>query len=60
MLLEDKEVYTIEEAAKILKVSAATIRRRIKERKINASRDGRIMRIFGKELRRYLEHTLEA
>lgn len=59
MLLEEREVYTISEAAKILKVSEATIRRRIKEKKIVASRDGRIMRILGKELQRYLEHKPE-
>jgi excisionase family DNA binding protein len=59
MLLEEREVYTISEAAEILKVSAATIRRRIKEKKIAASRDGRIMRILGKELQRYLEHKPE-
>jgi len=59
MLLEEREVYTISEAAKILKVSEATIRRRIKERKIVASRDGRIMRILGKELQRYLEYKPE-
>jgi excisionase family DNA binding protein len=59
MLLEEREVYTISEAARILKVSEATIRRRIKEKKIVASRDGRIMRILGKELRRYLEYKPE-
>ncbi len=59
MLLEEREVYTISEAARILKVSEATIRRRINEKKIVASRDGRIMRILGKELRRYLEYKPE-
>jgi excisionase family DNA binding protein len=59
MLLEEREVYTISEAAKILKVSEATIRRRIREKKIVASRDGRIMRIMGKELQRYLEYKPE-
>jgi excisionase family DNA binding protein len=48
------EVYTVEEAAKLLKVDEMTIRRMIDRKEIVASRVGRSIRIPRSELEKYL------
>ncbi|MDQ7839149.1 MAG: helix-turn-helix domain-containing protein [Thermodesulfobacteriota bacterium] len=50
MELRDNEIYTIEEAAQILKVSQTTIRRKIRSGELRSNRLGRLHRIRGEEL----------
>jgi excisionase family DNA binding protein len=54
--LSPNKLYTLAEAADYLRVSRATVRRWIKQRRLRASKIGRDYRIEG----RYLEETLEA
>lgn len=47
-------VYTVEEVAEILKVSTATVRKLIKQRKIKAFSVGSQMRIRKEDLDKYM------
>ena len=46
-----EELFTIEEVAKHLKISKATVRRHIKEGRLKAVKIGRIVRISAKEIK---------
>jgi excisionase family DNA binding protein len=54
MELRELEVYTIEEVARILKVSQTTVRRKIKTGELQSRRLGRLHRISGADLRRLI------
>ncbi len=59
MQLNENEVYTLEEAEKILKVSKSTMLRLIKKGIVHAAKIGKQYRIMGKELLRLLSPELE-
>jgi excisionase family DNA binding protein len=59
MEIHENEVYTPEEAQKILKISASTMMRLIKNGLIHAARVGKQYRILGKELLRMLSPKIE-
>lgn len=54
MLMTQEEVYTIEEAAKILKVSTETIRKLIASGELEARRVGRQYRITREAIDKFL------
>jgi len=54
MELHEPEIYTIEEVARILKVSQTTVRRKIKTGELQSRRLGKLHRISGAELRRLI------
>lgn len=59
MLLNENEVYTKDEAQRILKVSPSTMARMLKKGLIRAAKVGKQYRIMGKELLRVLSPKLE-
>ncbi len=59
MEIKSNEVYTTEEAQKLLKVSSSTIMRLIKKGIIRTAKVGKQYRIMGKELLRLLSPQLE-
>jgi excisionase family DNA binding protein len=59
MEIKEAEVYTVKEAAKILKVSESTINRRIKDGALTSLKTGKIRRVRGKELLEFLERSIE-
>lgn len=59
MPIEPNEVYTTEEAEKLLKVSNSTIKRLLKRGIIRAHKLGGQYRILGKEMLRVVSPTLE-
>lgn len=52
-----EKYYSIQEIANILKVHQATIRRLIRDRKIDATMVGRVYRISERALKLYLSET---
>jgi len=52
-----REVYTIEEVAQMLKISQATVRRKIKSGDLRSNKIGKLYRISEKDLLKYLETT---
>jgi putative molybdopterin biosynthesis protein len=54
MLMTQEEVYTIEEVAKILKVSEETVRRLIASGDLDARRVGRQYRITRESINKFL------
>lgn len=59
MEINENEVYTTEEAQKLLKVSPSTMMRFIKSGVIQAAKLGKQYRIMGKELLRAVSPRLE-
>lgn len=59
MELNEREIYTPQEAQTILKVSPSTLTRMIKKGLIRAAKVGKQYRIMGKELLRVLSPELE-
>jgi excisionase family DNA binding protein len=59
MEIRENEVYTTEEAQKLLKVSSSTMMRLIKKGIIQAAKLGKQYRIMGKELLRAVSPKLE-
>ena len=59
MEINEHEVYTTEEAQKLLKVSPSTTMRLIKKGIIRTAKVGKQYRIMGKELLRLLSPKLE-
>ena len=59
MEIHEGEVYTPQEAQKILKVSQSTFARMLKSGLLNAAKVGKQYRIMGKELLRILSPKLE-
>ncbi len=59
MEIRENEVYTPEEAQKILKISSSTMMRLIKGGLIHAAKIGKQYRILGKEILRALSPELE-
>ena len=59
MEIKENEVYTHEETQALLKVSASTLTRMIKNGLIHAAKVGKQYRIMGKELLRVLSPKLE-
>ncbi len=59
MEINENEVYTTEEAQKLLKVSSSTMMRFIKSGVIQAAKLGKQYRIMGKELLRVVSPKLE-
>lgn len=59
MEIKVNEVYTTEEAQKILKISPSTTMRLIKKGIIRTAKVGKQYRILGKELLRIVSPTLE-
>ena len=59
MEINENEVYTTEEAQKLLKVSSSTMMRLIKKGIIQAAKVGKQYRIMGKELLRAVSPKLE-
>jgi excisionase family DNA binding protein len=59
MEIKPYEVYTTEEANKLLKVSPSTVTRLIKKKIIRTAKVGKQYRIMGKELLRLLSPELE-
>lgn len=59
MEIKKNEVYTTQEARKLLKVSPSTIMRLIKKGIIRTAKIGKQYRILGKELLRVLSPALE-
>ena len=57
--IRENEVYTHEESAMLLKVSASTMTRMIKKGLIHAAKIGKQYRIMGKELLRVVSPVLE-
>lgn len=55
MEIRDAEVYTMDEAAQILKISRATVHRRIRDGSLPSLKTGRIRRIRGKDLLTFIE-----
>ena len=54
MIMTQAEVYTIDEAAKILKVSTETVRKLIANKELEARRVGRQYRITREAIDRFL------
>lgn len=59
MQINPNEVYTTEEAQKLLKVSPSTVMRLIKKGIIRTAKVGKQYRILGKELLRLLSPEIE-
>ena len=59
MEIKANEVYTTQEAQKLLKVSPSTVMRLIKKEMIRTAKIGKQYRIMGKELLRILSPKLE-
>jgi len=59
MKVNHDEIYTLEEAQSILKVSRSTMLRLIKKGLINAAKVGRQYRILGKEILHFFSPDLE-
>ncbi|MDQ7827045.1 MAG: helix-turn-helix domain-containing protein [Candidatus Eremiobacteraeota bacterium] len=59
MEIKETEVYTMDEAAKLLKISKATIQRRIQSGSLHSLKTGRIRRIRGKDLIAFIENAVE-
>jgi len=59
MEIKENEVYTHEEAQKLLKVSSSTVSRLIKKGLIRTAKVGKQYRILGKELLRLVSPKLE-
>jgi len=59
MEIKENEVYTHEETQVLLKLSASTVSRMIKQGLIRAAKVGKQYRILGKELLRVLSPELE-
>ncbi len=59
MEIKETEVYTPDEARKILKISSSTVLRLIKQDIINAAKIGKQYRIMGKELLRLISPKFE-
>ena len=59
MEINEKEVYTTEEAQKLLKVSNSTLMRFIKKGLVRTAKIGKQYRILGKELLRLVSPVLE-
>ncbi len=61
MIIENIELYTVDECAKLLKCSDKTIRRLIEKKKLQALDIGagerKVYRISGAELERFLKNT---
>ena len=61
MIIENIELYTVDECAKLLKCSDKTIRRLIEKKKLQALDIGagerKVYRISGSELERFLKNT---
>ena len=53
-IMSEEQVYTVEEAAKLLKVSKDTIRRMIKRKELDAVKVGGQIRIKAASLHKYL------
>jgi len=50
-----KDVYTVDDVAKILKISESTVRNWIRQKKIKPTKIGRLIRIPEQELERLLD-----
>jgi len=59
MEINEKEVYTTDEAQKYLKVSNSTMMRMIKKGMIRCAKVGKQYRILGKELLRIVSPSIE-
>ncbi len=59
MEIRENEVYTAEEAQKLLKVSSSTLMRMIKKGLLRTGRAGKQYRILGKEMLRTISPKLE-
>ncbi|MCK9555504.1 helix-turn-helix domain-containing protein [bacterium] len=59
MEIKENEVYTTEEAQKLLKISSSTMMRMIKKGLIRTGRAGKQYRILGKEILRAVSPKLE-
>ncbi|MBN2189754.1 MAG: helix-turn-helix domain-containing protein [Candidatus Aureabacteria bacterium] len=59
MEIKENEVYTTEEAQKLLKISSSTMMRMIKNGLIRTGRAGKQYRILGKEILRAISPKLE-
>ena len=59
MQINENEVYTLQEAQKLLKVSSSTALRLVKKGIIRAAKVGKQYRIMGKELLRIVSPKLE-
>ncbi len=59
MEIRNTEVYTLQEAADFLKVSEATIRRRIRDGSLPSMKAGRIRRIRGQDILSFIEKFME-
>lgn len=59
MEIRENEVYTAEEAQKLLKVSSSTLMRMIKKGLLRTGRAGKQYRILGKEILRTVSPKLE-
>ncbi|MDD5643836.1 MAG: helix-turn-helix domain-containing protein [bacterium] len=59
MEIKENEVYTTEEAQKLLKISSSTMMRMIKKGLIRTGRAGKQYRILGKEILRTVSPKLE-
>ena len=60
MILNEKEVYTSEEAQKLLKISDSTFRRLVKKGVLRAAKIGGQYRVLGGEILRLLNPELPA
>ena len=60
MQLNEAEVYTADEAQKLLKISDSTFRRLIKKGVLQAAKIGGQYRVLGRELLRLLDPSLPA
>jgi excisionase family DNA binding protein len=58
--MENAEIYTIPEVAKILRVNQVTVNRLIKRQELNAYKIGKIYRITKEELEIYLQKSKTA
>ena len=59
MEIKENEVYTVQEAQKLLKVSSSTTMRLLKKGIIRAAKVGKQYRILGKELLRLVSPEIE-
>ncbi len=59
MKIREADVYTMDEAARFLKISKATIYRRIRDGIIASLKTGRIRRIRGKDLLEFIESAIK-
>ncbi|MDQ7839344.1 MAG: helix-turn-helix domain-containing protein [Thermodesulfobacteriota bacterium] len=59
MEIKGTEVYTMDEAAKLLKISKATIHRRIQNGSLPSMKTGRIRRIRGSDLLAFIESAVK-